>query len=205
MQAPEVKIANSSDRDAVLRTITLGFAADPIARWLWPDPATYLETMPRFAAAFGGKGFDHETVYATGAAGKGATSASGVDAAAMWLPPDVNPDEEELMGVLGASIAESRMGEIGSLFEQMDSFHPETACWYLPLIAADPISIGQGLGGTLMKHALQRCDEDGLIAYLESSNLRNISLYERHGFQTIGEIQAGDSPVMTPMVREPRR
>ena len=46
------------------------------------------------------------------------------------------------------------------------------------------------------------CDDDGLIAYLESSNPRNLSLYERHGFEIIGKIQAGTSPTLYPMIRE---
>jgi ribosomal protein S18 acetylase RimI-like enzyme len=55
-----------------------------------------------------------------------------------------------------------------------------------------------------MRHATERCDRDGLPAYLESSNPRNISLYQRHGFEVVGRIQAGTSPVMTPMYRKPR-
>ena len=31
-------------------------------------------------------------------------------------------------------------------------------------------------------------------AYLESSNPKNMSLYERHGFESMGRIQIGDSP-----------
>ena len=67
--------------------------------------------------------------------------------------------------------------------------------------AADPNWIGQGLGALLMKHALRRCDEEGIAAYLESTNPRNISLYERHCFRIMGKIQSGTSPVMTPMLR----
>jgi ribosomal protein S18 acetylase RimI-like enzyme len=52
-----------------------------------------------------------------------------------------------------------------------------------------------------MKHALDRCDSEGLPAYLESTNPRNISLYQRHGFQVMGEIKFGASPVVTPMIR----
>lgn len=52
-----------------------------------------------------------------------------------------------------------------------------------------------------MKKALLRCDEEGLPAYLESSNPRNIRLYQRHGFEVMGEIQSGNSPVVTPMFR----
>jgi len=60
------------------------------------------------------------------------------------------------------------------------------------------------IGSRLMKHALLRIDEAGLPAYLESSNPRNIPLYERHGFEVMGEIQVGSSPVVTPMIRAAR-
>jgi hypothetical protein len=58
-----------------------------------------------------------------------------------------------------------------------------------------------GFGGALMKEALVLIDEQGLPSYLESSNPRNISLYERHGFEVMGTIQFGTSPVITPMIR----
>ena len=56
-----------------------------------------------------------------------------------------------------------------------------------------------------MRHATDICDRDGVLAYLESSNLRNVPLYERHGFEILGTIQAGGSPTITPMLRKPRR
>jgi ribosomal protein S18 acetylase RimI-like enzyme len=87
------------------------------------------------------------------------------------------------------------------MLQGMAEHHPHEPHWYLPLIAADPNWIGQGLGTLLMKHALRQCDEEGITAYLESSNPRNISLYERHGFRVIGAIQHGSSPTMTPMFR----
>jgi hypothetical protein len=48
---------------------------------------------------------------------------------------------------------------------------------------------------------LARADRDGLPAYLEASAPRNRALYERHGFEVVGEIQAGDSPPLWPMLR----
>ncbi|HAT26776.1 MAG TPA: hypothetical protein DCS89_07175 [Gammaproteobacteria bacterium] len=36
------------------------------------------------------------------------------------------------------------------------------------------------------------CDKQGAIAYLESSNVKNNPLYERHGFEVIGEATSPD-------------
>ena len=55
-----------------------------------------------------------------------------------------------------------------------------------------------------MRHALSRCDRDGTPAYLESSNPRNITLYERHGFERLGTVQVGTSPSIVPMLRRAR-
>lgn len=69
----------------------------------------------------------------------------------------------------------------------------------------DAAQQGRGLGAQLMDGALARCDEEGLIAYLESSNPANISLYQRHGFDVIGEIEIENGPIVTPMLRPGRR
>jgi len=94
-------------------------------------------------------------------------------------------------------------GDLLSTFEKMEQSQLEEPHWYLPVIGVDPSAQGTGLGGALMRHALARCDEEGAPAYLESSNPRNISLYERHGLEVMGEIRIGAAPVVTPMLRRP--
>ena len=190
---PEVISAGANDRASAISTIVLGFAADPMSRFAWPDPSVYLRTMPRLVNAFGGRAFDHGTAYIT----------EGARAAALWLPPGVEPDEAEMDAIMEESLRPEISEDIGAIMKGMAEHHPLEPHWYLPLIAADPKWIGQGLGSLLMKHALRRCDEEGIAAYLESSNPRNISLYERHGFKIVGRIQSGSSPVMTPMLRPP--
>ncbi|SBV34927.1 Putative acetyltransferase (fragment) [uncultured Sphingopyxis sp.] len=55
-----------------------------------------------------------------------------------------------------------------------------------------------------MEAAIAVIDADGRPAYLESSNPRNIPLYRRFGFESIGEIRTRTSPVLTPMLRPGR-
>ena len=195
MDPQRIEIASSADRERAIQTITLGFLADPVSRWIWPDPRTYLDTMPDFVAAFGGKAFETGSAY----------MADDGKAAALWLPPDVEPDGDTIDTLFEATVAPETLSDLTSVFAQMEDHHPhDEPCWYLPLIAADPAFIGRGLGAAILKRALRRCDDDGTIAYLESSNPRNMSLYVRHGFEVIGEIQAGSSPALYPMVRQPR-
>jgi ribosomal protein S18 acetylase RimI-like enzyme len=190
----DVRSATESDRHSVIGVITLAFAGDPMARWAFPDPATYLAVMPQVAAAFGGNGFAHGAAHLI----------DGGMGAAMWLPPGVTPDDERLLALTNAHTLADRVGDMMQVFGQMDRYHPSEPCWYLPLIGVDPAHQGRGCGSALLRYALARCDRDGVPAYLESSNPRNISLYLRHGFEAIGNIQVGSSPTLVPMLRRPR-
>jgi ribosomal protein S18 acetylase RimI-like enzyme len=86
----------------------------------------------------------------------------------------------------------------------MEKFHPDEPCWHLAFLAVDPAQQGKGLGSRILEHSLEACDKDRKIAYLESTNPANLSLYKRHGFELVGEMQSGSSPLMFPMMREPK-
>ena len=127
-----------------------------------------------------------------------------VNGAALWLPPGVQPEEAALDDVVQRTVSASIRSDAMAIFEQMARYHPRGPHWYLPLIGVDPACQGHGHGGALMTYALRQCDQDHLPAYLESTNPRNISLYQRHGFQVIGTIQVGASPPLAPMLRPAR-
>ncbi|SIN83865.1 Acetyltransferase (GNAT) family protein [Parasphingorhabdus marina DSM 22363] len=193
-QPPEITIAAPDQRQRFMHTIILGFATDPLVRFSTPGADVYLEGFAEFMTLFGGRAFDHE----------GAWIANDGQAVALWLPPGVEPDGDAMMELLPGLVPEENQDDMFGVFEGMDSYHPHEEHWYLPLIAADPAYLGRGLGGALMKYACARIDQDGKPAYLESSNPRNISLYERHGFEVMGEIRSGKAPVVTPMYRAAR-
>ena len=63
---------------------------------------------------------------------------------------------------------------------------------------------GRGVGATVIRPVLDRCDADGLPAYLESSSVTNVSFYERLGFRIIWEDRPGDDgPLFRGMWRDP--
>jgi GNAT superfamily N-acetyltransferase len=192
--AATVKTLTAADVAPAIDTIVLAFAADPMARWSWPDAHQYLATMPRLVRAFGGRAF----------ARGGAFGCADYRGVALWLPPGVHPDEEALNEVVLGTVLPSNREHALGLFEQMAHYHPSGPHWYLPLIGVDPAHQGQGLGAALMTYALEHADRDRLPAYLESTNPRNVSLYLRHGFEALGQIQVGTSPPLVPMLRRPR-
>jgi GNAT superfamily N-acetyltransferase len=45
------------------------------------------------------------------------------------------------------------------------------------------------VAGRLLRHMLERADDDGLGVWLETTDPRNVVLYERHGFETLPHIE----------------
>ena len=194
MEAPKVKTATTADQDSAVDTVVLAFAADPIARWCWPDAHQYLAAMPRFTVAFGGAAFANGSAHCT----------EDYAGAALWLPPNVHSDEETLGQIVEQTSSPAIRGDLFKMLEQMGKYHPDEPHWYLPLIGVDPTRQGRGYGSALLTHALRQCDREQVPAYLESTNPRNTPLYQRHGFEVIGQIQVGSSPPLVPMLRRPR-
>jgi len=185
------KTSDRSEAAKFLSGLTLGFSADPFMRWLYPDPGIFLEKFPTVLNHFGGRAFDH------GSAFRGDEFTAG----ALWLPPGVHPDEEQLVAWFEQTVAPDKLDALFATFEQMDEYHPDEDCWHLAFIAVDPARQGKGLGSALLEACLEHCDADGRGAYLESTNPSNLSLYRRYGFEDMGVIQADGAPPLFPMQR----
>ncbi len=186
------RAALEAEKQHVIEAITLGFSSDPVARWIWPETDTYLTAMPKFISLFGGNALSEGT----------ALIVDRYNAAALWLPPGVGSDDDGIAQVLGAYTRIEIAEEMAAFFDEMARYHPtDRPCWYLPMIAADPAHQGRGLGTAVLRAGLRQCDKEGAIAYLEASNPKCVSLYLRHGFEIMGEIQIGSSPAMYPMLR----
>ncbi|HXV01583.1 MAG TPA: GNAT family N-acetyltransferase [Caulobacteraceae bacterium] len=186
--------AGTDEIEATVDVLALAFSADPAMRYLWPDAHAFLASFPRLARAFGGRAFEHGAAY----------RAENGEGAALWLPPGVEPDQEALGEIIESTVAPAARDEAYGTLEQMAAYHPTTTHWYLPMIGVDPARQGQGVGSALLKHVLREVDAAGLPAYLESSNAKNVPLYERHGFEVMGQIQAGGFPTLWPMLRAAR-
>jgi GNAT superfamily N-acetyltransferase len=190
----EIRSATSDEVPRAVAAIVAAFLTDPPARFAWPSPHDYLQTMPLATREFAGSSFNHGTAYVS----------ADLCGAALWLPPGVEPNGEVLEKVFRDTAEREHLDDLLATFEKMEESHPREAHWYLPQIGVDPTAQGKGLGAALMRHALARCDQEGAVAYLEASKPQNIPFYLRHGFEVIGEIQIGAAPLITPMLRRPR-
>ena len=129
-------------------------------------------------------------------------------AAALWLPPQHwRAGWAELARTAPALAAGLRGGVVRGLRLQsvVERHHLREPHWYLEALGAVPEARGTGVGRSVVQPVLDLCDDAGLPAYLESSNPRNWSFYERLGFVR-GEplpVPRG-CPMLMPMRRGPR-
>jgi GNAT superfamily N-acetyltransferase len=193
MNELKITIADTLERDTAVRAVVAAFSGDPAARWMYSDSERYQEYFPVLVNVFAGASFEHASAYCYG-----------TDAAALWLPPGIHPDEDALAELIRRSFPARDQAEVFAFFGQMDSYHPSEPHWYLPMIGVVPEKQGQGYGSALLQPVLKRCDAESKLAYLEASSPKSVPLYERHGFELLGKTQAGSSPTMFPMVRKPR-
>ncbi len=180
-----------TDQPTVTATLVSAFIADPVERWLYPQPLAYLTNFPAFVAAFGGGAFENETVW----------SLDDFAAVAIWLPPGVQADGDAIVTVLSESVSTERHTDMFSVLEQMDAAHPTEPHWYLPWLGVDGARQGAGLGADLLRQCLTRVDADHSPAFLETPNPRTVPFYQRHGFRVTSVSQAGACPPVTSMWR----
>ena len=76
--------------------------------------------------------------------------------------------------------------------------------WYLFNLSIKQDAQGKGIASKLMRPMLQFCDDERMVAYLETNKEKNVGLYQHYGFDLMKEEFIPTSPVMHyAMVREP--
>lgn len=188
---PEVRIADIDQERKIIDTLTLAFHSDPLVRWLFPTPTDYLRWCPEFIKRQGGKAFEKGTAYYLG----------NFVGAALCLPPEINPDEEDLINFWGDALSDVKQSEAWPLFKKFLESRPDQPYWYLTFIGVEPKQQCNGYGSALLEHILNRCG--GEVVYLESANPRNLSLYMRYGFELLNPVQIEDAPTVFPMKYDP--
>ena len=98
-----------------------------------------------------------------------------------------------------------RSGWLGfRLLAYLEKLHPQEPHWYILVIGVDPEFQGTGKGAELFAPVLHRADREKQLVYLESSNPKNLSFYQRQGFRVVSEERpVPGCPPIFPMVRSP--
>lgn len=194
MSATSISFVRENERRMAFDTLVSAFTYDPVIRWLYPESRQYETHFPALVAGLGGKAFAHETVWSLGA----------FSAVALWLPPGAEPDGDAMLAAVTEGVSPEQHEDTFSLIDQVGEAHPHFPHWYLPWFGVHDALQGKGLGGELMEHCLAIVDASHLPAYLETPNPRNISFYERQGFEVTGEARSGACPPIAFMLRAAR-
>ena len=192
MSSTEISVTtNVSDAVSLSSVLTLAFAADPFARWLFPDPDAFLRFFPRLSRLHA------RTVAPHG----GAIARTDGLGAALWYPPGVRPEGSSLEELFTEAGVLDRLNRV---FEETHQYEPTRPHWYLRQIGVDPLHQGKGLGGPLLAAGLTRADEDSAPAYLEATSSPGRDFYLRYGFVELAEVSVDGSASLWLMRREPR-
>jgi ribosomal protein S18 acetylase RimI-like enzyme len=195
---PEVRSAGDCDVDGMAAALAEAFHDDPVMCFVFGDAAPRPQRYSRpFIAHEGRRHLRHGTVY----------TADGHPGAAYWDPP--GRWKTPLLSLLQllpllARGAGPRLPAALRGLARMEAIHGEQPeHYYLAMLGTHPDHQGRGVGSALLAPVLDRCDAEGVGAYLESSKESNIPFYRRHGFEVVGEVAFPGGPPMWPMWRDP--
>jgi ribosomal protein S18 acetylase RimI-like enzyme len=191
--------ALAADLPQLASSLASAFLDDPVTSWMFDDPGARRAQLNRWMRFVLEMGLTRGHLYTAG----------GNMAAAVWSPPDVTLFDEvwgpRMAEILGELLGERSSAVIQALARVMAVQPADEPHFYLFTLGTHANHQSRGLGGQVLEPVLALCDAQGLAAFLESSNPRNLPFYERHGFEVMGEIDVAEGgPIIRPMHRKPR-
>jgi GNAT superfamily N-acetyltransferase len=199
--APVTRRATDADVASLVEVLTRAFFDDPVACFMFAAERRRLRGLRRF--------FGIQLRHMYGADGEVWTT-DDLGGAALWAPPGKPKPGWRDLWHLSPLLRElvflgRRLPDAAGLLAEVDRRRPRQAHWYLATLGTEPARQGHGIGSSLLAPVLERCDQEGLPAYLESSKERNLAFYGRHRFEVTGELDVPHGgPRLWFMWREPR-
>jgi GNAT superfamily N-acetyltransferase len=186
--------ATAEDVPRLKTVLAEAFFDDPVLSWLMPDDRKRMARLRRY--------FGIELRHLALARGRVWTT-SDLAGAALTLPPGRwrSPLRVTLLEGSAFGVHLTRAARMGAAIEWRHVHGPH---YYVRDVGVLPSMQGRGLGRTLMGPTLERCDREGLPAYLEASSERNAALYERLGFRITSVLRVGSCPPLRLMLRAPK-
>ena len=195
-----VRKATNEDVPALTAALARAFDDDPLINWMvMQDKRRARRVFDGMELTLKKMSMPYDEVYTT----------DGIDGGALWAPPG-----KWKLGVLQQLLLVpdmlrmttfKRLPKVMGGINAIEKKHPHQPHFYLFVLGVDTEQQGKGIGGQLMKPVLERCDRDGIPAYLESSKEKNVPLYERNGFKVTEVFQVPNGgPPLWLMWRDPQ-
>jgi GNAT superfamily N-acetyltransferase len=193
-----VRKVEKADTKALASVLARAFESDPMAVHLFRDPVRRLTDVEQMFQMF------LEELYLPA---QECYTLDRLQGAALWLPPGKYPSSGWQQLRLLPRFLRLFGLRTPAVFRDMaylEQMHPkEELHWYLAFLGIEPSEQGKGLGSALIRGVLTRCDAQGMPAWLETTNERNLPLYERHGFRLTSECAIPEGPHVWGMWRDP--
>lgn len=193
-----VAVASPPAVPAIGATLARALADDPGWIYVFPHAPSRVRHMTGMLGTMVGRAYlDLGATWAT---------ADG-DAAAVWLPPGrrkVAWTTELGVFVRTGWRLRTRLVRAIRMHGMIERRAPTEPHYYLALLGVDPARQGHGLGLQVIQPALDACDRDRTLAWLETSNPRNHGFYRRLGFVVADEVVVPRGPTVTFFARAPR-
>jgi len=192
-----VREAQLDERAEVSETLAEALASDPVFSWLFPSQRRRDAKMRRLFAL--------ELAHWVFPAGGRALTTDDFRGANVEVPPGRSTMTMPLSGAVGlVRVFGIRLRRAARLQAFFDRNHPQEPHYYVRTLGVATRFQGRGLGTALLRPTLDRCDREGVPAYLEASSERSAALYQRLGFVHLGELRIPDGgPPCWPMRRPP--
>lgn len=187
--APIVRNAREDEGPLLADILSEAFAEDPVFGWFVRNDSKRGEALTAVFRSNARRFLPHGACLTT----------EDQRGAALWLPPlpPLPPAQETPRSLVKRLKSLPKRAAVSGFFRLrrmsyvdalMKSKHPEAPHYYLSAIGVRNEAKGRGMGSALLRAMLERCDTEGIPAYLENSNERNLPLYLRHGFETIERV-----------------
>lgn len=189
-----VREAEVAELAQVSATLADALAADPIYGWLLPGEGRLRRLRRLFAVELEYYVFPSGRVFTT----------DDFRGANLELPPGGWEMAVPLSGAVSLlRVFGRRLSRASRLQKFFERNHLQEPHYYVRTLGVATRYQGRGLGTALLRRTLDRCDREGVPAYLEASTERSAALYERLGFVHLGELRVPDGPRFWPMRRPP--
>lgn len=180
-----VRLAGSSEIPVLAGVLARAFAHDPMVRW----PMVSDDGLPtRIRTMF--------EIVDTSLADEGWMYTAGEGLGAMSLMPPGSAQREQQLADINAPALAALTPDGGRRYERfwswISSMLPPEPYWLLDQIAVEPAAQGRGIGGAMLRYAIECAARHELPLCLETGQPGNVGLYERFGFRVMREADAPD-------------
>jgi GNAT superfamily N-acetyltransferase len=201
----EVDRLRPEQQRSVVAMLARAFYEDPLFRFFVPDPVHQTRALLGFMSAALADARPFGEVHV-------ATTNGSVASAALWLPPEGYPRTRGRDAITLARslpmfvLAARRVGPGFKLMSDIDRAHHELTMphYYLAVLGTDPLFQRAGAGSAVLRPVLDRAEQLGLPAYLETQKEANLAFYSRHGFELVDKLEVAGCPPIWTMLRQPR-